>query len=170
MRQWLLSFILAMSLLTIIATCFAQQTNIYVVRHAEKDKSDPSDMDPILTREGLQRAKDLDTLLKKEKIAGIFSTDLKRTRETAKPLSLRTGLRIITYNPKESAALVKMVKKEFTGKTVLIVGHSNTILPLLVAFGGVAPISEIKDDDYRYLFKLVINDDKVVTEALTYGR
>lgn len=170
MRQRLLSFLLLLALFSVTAIGYAQQTTIYIVRHAEKDRSDPSDTDPLLSREGLQRASDLDTLFKKEAVAGIFSTDLRRTRETAKPLSLRTGLRIITYNPKEQAELVKQVKKEYNGKTVLIVGHSNTVLPLLVAFGGIAPVSEIKDTDYRYLFKLVIDGDKVVTESLTYGR
>lgn len=170
MRQWYFSLFLFAALWSVSVVGYAQKTVLYVVRHAEKDKSDPADSDPVLTKEGLQRAKDLDTLLSKETITAIFSTDLKRTRETAKPLSLRTGNTIITYNPKENQDLVAKVKKEFSGKTVLIVGHSNTILPLLVAFGGKAPISEIKDEDYRYLFKLVIDGDTVQTEALTYGR
>lgn len=74
------------------------------------------------------------------------------------------------YNAAEQTTLVNKVKKDFAGKTVLIVGHSNTVLSLVDAFGGKTSITEIKDSEYRNLFKLVIKGTEVTITELNYGR
>ena len=50
----------------------AQKTTIWVVRHAEKDTSDPKDKDPDLSPEGKERAEALAKYLKGEKLDSIF--------------------------------------------------------------------------------------------------
>jgi 2,3-bisphosphoglycerate-dependent phosphoglycerate mutase len=147
----------------------AQQTTVYIVRHAEKNLSDSNAKDPALTSEGLQRSYDLDKLLAQQGISAVFSTNYIRTRKTGEPLAKRIGKDVVLYDPTQSAELVAKVKKEFQGKSVLIVGHSNTVLQLVEAFGGKATITEIKDHEYRNLFKLEMMGTSVTTTEMSFG-
>ena len=61
----------------------AQQTTIWLVRHAEKDTAAATKSDPPLSSVGVQRVKDLRSYLLAEKIDNVFSTETKRTRATA---------------------------------------------------------------------------------------
>lgn len=151
------------------SVALAQATTVYIVRHAEKDMSDPKAKDPKLTGAGLRRASDLSTTLEKEDMAAIFSTHYTRNLQTAEPIAKRTGKKITVYDPTNMTDLVTTVKNQYNGKTVLIVGHSNTVLPMVRAFGGNTIVGEIKDTEYRYLFKLVISSIKTTTTELFYG-
>lgn len=149
-------------------TALAQSTTVYIVRHAEKDMADGNVKDPRLTPEGLKRSFDLSAKLEKDEISAIFSTNYIRTIQTAEPLSKRIKKKIQIYDPTIVSDIVRTVNNNYKGKTVLIVGHSNTILPMIRAFGGSTTVTEIKDYDYSYLFKLVI-DDTVNTSYVYYG-
>lgn len=169
-RQFAITVLLLLLSSSFISDLSAQQTTIYIVRHAEKNLADPNTKNPALSLDGLQRSYDLEKLLAGEGIAAIFSTDYIRTRKTGEPLAKRIGKDLFLYNAAEQKTLVNKVKKDFAGKTVLIVGHSNTVLSLVDAFGGKTSITEIKDSEYRNLFKLVIKGTEVTTTELTYGR
>ncbi|MXV14237.1 SixA phosphatase family protein [Hufsiella ginkgonis] len=146
------------------------QTTVWVVRHAEKDVSDPKNADPPLSDAGTQRAKDLDTYLADQRVAAIYSTKYKRTQATGAPLAARAGLTIISYDPKDPGALAKEVVAAFRGKSVLVVGHSNTVLELVEAFGGKRPVKALSDEDYDYLFKVTVADNgEVKTASVQYG-
>jgi broad specificity phosphatase PhoE len=162
-------FLLLVIFICTISAALAQATTVYIVRHAEKDLSDPNTKDPRLTGVGLQRAQTLSTTLEKEEMAAIFSTNYIRNLQTAEPISKRTRKKILIYDPTNMTDLVTTVKNQYSGKTVLIVGHSNTVLPMIRAFGGNTIVGEIKDTDYRYLFKLVISGEKTTTTELYYG-
>ncbi|HQS07084.1 MAG TPA: phosphoglycerate mutase family protein, partial [Daejeonella sp.] len=58
-------------------------TTIYIVRHAEKDVSDPKNQDPELSSEGMERAEALADKLKEIKLDAAFATKYKRTSQTA---------------------------------------------------------------------------------------
>ena len=136
--------------LCMIAT--AQKTTVWIVRHAEKDTAYVNRQDPDLTATGQQRALDLATYLQKENIIKVFSTDTKRTKQTAK--HVKAPLEI--YNPKNLTGLLEVFNQQVKGKSVLIVGHSNTVLETIEAFGGKRPVTLLTDDDYDYIFKLEI--------------
>ena len=134
-------------------------TTIYLVRHAEKDPT-PGLADPPLTAAGEARAQLLAQRLARRKPAALFTTDTRRTRATLAPLAQATGLTPEVYNAKEPAALAARLSHDFGGKTVVVVGHSNTLLPLLAAL-GVAPLpSEIRDEEYNYLFRVDLRPGK----------
>jgi 2,3-bisphosphoglycerate-dependent phosphoglycerate mutase len=166
MRKLLLLLVI---IICSISAAIAQATTVYIVRHAEKDLSDSNVKDPKLTIEGLKRANDLNTTLEKEKIAAVYSTDYIRTIQTADPVAKRIKKKITIYDPTNITDLVTTVKNQYNGKTVLIVGHSNTVLPMVRAFGGNTKVGEIKDTEYRYLFKVVINGEETTTSELYYG-
>ena len=145
--------LLAFWLLPLLAAARPPSTTIYLVRHAEKDLT-PGLADPPLTPAGEARAAMLSQQLARRHPAALFTTDTRRTRATLAPLAQATGLVPEAYDAKNQAALAAHIRQDFKGKTVVVVGHSNTLLPLLAAL-GVAPLpSEIRDEEYNYLFKV----------------
>ena len=54
---------------------------IYLVRHAEKAKG----KDPVLTAQGKQRAENLAQMLQDAGVTRVYSTDYRRTQQTAAP-------------------------------------------------------------------------------------
>lgn len=138
-------------------TPVTQETIIYIVRHAEKNTSDVNNKDPDLSPEGKDRAEALNNFLAKEKVSAIYSTKYKRTSQTAAPLAQRNNIPIKTYDADNPAGIAQLVKRDFQNRKVLIVGHSNTILELVKAFGQTPPVKKLNDDDYDLLFTITIN-------------
>jgi 2,3-bisphosphoglycerate-dependent phosphoglycerate mutase len=145
----------------------AQKTTIWIVRHAEKATT-PAD-DPELSEAGLKRAEDLAKLLKNEKIAGIYVTNYNRTRLTAKPTADKFTLVAENYDPSDLKTFASKVFQYYKGHNVLIVGHSNTVIPTLVALGGERPFSTLADDDYDVVFKLTLKNGTTELEIKYYG-
>jgi broad specificity phosphatase PhoE len=74
------------------------------------------------------------------------------------------------YSAKESAALADRLRQQYAGKTVVVVGHSNTLLPLLAALGAAPLPSEIRDEEYNYLFKADLRTGKATKLIMSrYG-
>ena len=118
-------------LIVILACCFIGNTTasdtdnsytLYLVRHAEK-QSDGS-RDPALTEAGRNRSEQLANWCQDKGITEIWSSDYKRTRDTANPLVTRLSLELSIYDPRNLADLVKELSHQ--QRTALIVGHSNT--------------------------------------------
>ena len=135
----------------------AQKTTVWIVRHAEKDTAFVNRQDPDLTATGQQRALDLATYLQNEEVVKVFSTDTKRTRQTAKHFKAPIDI----YNPKNLTGLLDLITQNANGKSVLIVGHSNTVLETIEALGGKRPVMQLTDDDYDYIFKVEIEAGKL---------
>ena len=135
----------------------AQKTTIWLVRHAEKETTNPADRDPDLTAIGKLRATALAQMLKREKIRHIYSTIYKRTQNTAMPLAGTLKLTPEIYDTKDLTAVVERVLAENKGEYALIVGHSNTLIPMIKALNCEAPFEELSDNDYDMLFKVVVD-------------
>lgn len=145
-------------------------TTVYLVRHAEKDTAAAGRADPALSGVGEVRAQVLRKLLARRRPTALFTTDTRRTRATLAPLAAATKLEPLVYNPKETTALAQRIRREFMGKTVVVVGHSNTLLPLIESLGGTSPVEEIGDDEYDYLFTVRIVEGVLPTVGVQgYG-
>jgi len=131
---------------SLIAQNSSDQT-LYLVRHAEK--ADDGTKDPDLTTTGVKRANKLATMLKGVNIDGIYSTDFKRTRHTAKPLADLLGLEIMLYDPKAPNTIDEIKSK--SGK-YLIVGHSNSTPSLVNAFLDEKKYEQLDESVYTKLF------------------
>jgi broad specificity phosphatase PhoE len=150
----------------VINNCIAQSTTIWIVRHAEKDTSASQKRDPELTEIGKQRALDLASYLKGQEPDMIFSTNTKRTRQTAANFAAKVN----TYDPTLLKEFGERIRDFQIGKKILIVGHSNTVLETIESLGGARPIAVLTDDDYDYIFKLSLsNDGNIATKMLQYG-
>lgn len=86
--------------------------------------------------------------------AALFTTDTLRTRATLALLAAATGLAPYLYDARQPGALADTLRRAYAGRAVVVVGHSNTLLPLLAALGAPAPMAAIGDDEYRYLFEV----------------
>ena len=145
-------------------------TTIYLVRHAEKVTTDPANKNPLLTEQGQKRAEDLAKKLKKQKISDIYSTDFQRTKLTAQPLAAKKQLTVKIYDPKQLKSFATMILQEHKGGKVLIIGHSNTVLETIEAFGVARPIKEILDNEYGYFFTVEVAENGIATvEIEHYG-
>ncbi|RNI25663.1 histidine phosphatase family protein [Rufibacter latericius] len=149
----------------------ARQTVVYLVRHAEKAANNGTMTDdPDLSEAGRARAEVLRTQLASVPVAGFFATQYKRTQQTLQPLATAKKATVQSYDAKDPAGLVQKIKQDFAGKTVVVAGHSNTVLPLIEALGGIKPFAEITDSQYDFLFKVTLNEGKEPTvEVQKYG-
>ncbi|MGV3503899.1 MAG: histidine phosphatase family protein [Adhaeribacter sp.] len=143
-------------------------TTIFLLRHAEKDTSKPGEEDPDLTPAGRQRAQALQQYLAHTPVDAFFSTHYKRNRQTLAYLAQGRPLQI--YEGHDYQKLRSRVLGEYKGKTVVIVGHSNTLLPIIEAFGGKKPLNQVSENQHDLLFKLRISSrGKTSVKTLRYG-
>ena len=126
-------------------------TTVYIVRHAEKDTT-ANPADPTLSGPGHLRALALRQLLLRRQPAALFTTNTVRARATLAPLATALKLEPQEYDPRRGRDLADRIRKEYPGKSVVIVGHSNTVLSLIDDFGLVPPVDEIGENEYEYLF------------------
>jgi broad specificity phosphatase PhoE len=144
----------------------AQQasTVVIVVRHADKDTIPKAD--PPLTAAGVARAKALAAAVADAGVEAIITTELLRSRETARPLAEARRLTTTTVphgsDIAEHAQAVAAAVRKLHGKTVLVVGHGETVGPIIQALGGPA-IPEVCAYEYSNLYTLVLDEnDKAV--------
>ena len=102
----------------------SEVTTFILVRHAEKGNDGTED--PDLTGEGEARARRLAFTLRDTPLQAIYSTNFRRTKNTAKPGAEVKNLDVQLYEAYKPELILKMVQ-DHRGGTVLLVGHSNNI-------------------------------------------
>jgi broad specificity phosphatase PhoE len=135
----------------------AAQGTVFVVRHAERADAAAGGAtmmaaDPELSTEGAARAESLARLLTDAAITAIYTTEFKRTRQTAAPLARALKLEPVTIPSKDLPSLIERLK---TAKgNVLVVGHSNTVPEILKALGVREPVT-VAEHEFDRLFIVV---------------
>lgn len=143
-------------------------TTVYLVRHAEKETSNPNDQDPDLNAIGLKRAQDLKVYFKDTPLDAFFSTKYKRNQKTIAPLAQNRP--VLVYEAHDFTALRNQILANYKGKSVLVVAHSNTLLPLIEAFGAQKPLAEIGENDYDNIFRIrIAGNGKATLQAKKFG-
>jgi broad specificity phosphatase PhoE len=149
-----------------VSVTLAQNKTIILVRHAEK--ADATSVDPDLSPEGKQRAERLMKLVKKYRPGAIYSTDFKRTRETAAPMAARRKLQVLTYDAKKHQDLIDAIMKSET-KRFMVVGHSNTIPGLANLLGKKDLFKNLDESEFGAIWIFRIKDGQIrKTEVLPY--
>jgi len=157
-------FILVLVLVTVFPS-FCQDCNpseittYYFIRHAEKDRSDVSNNDPHLLEKGKQRAEHWSAVFTNIKFDDVYSTDYNRTKETAMPTATRNNLDLTMYHPRNinTAEFLQDTK----GKTVLIVGHSNTTPTFVNTILGIKKYEHMDDRNNANLYIVTISDNTI---------
>ncbi len=124
-------------------------TRYYITRHAEKLINESKD--PELSEIGKTRALKLDSLLSKESISEIYSTQTIRTISTVKLIADKRNVEIKIYDPKNQSAFIETLKRN--KQNSLIVGHSNTIRYVINGLAEKeALVKDLDDLEYNKLF------------------
>lgn len=118
-----MGLVLLLSSFTVLAQ--EENTTVYLIRHAEKVKTDPTNRNPHLNNDGKMRSVVWAEFFKDIPLDAIFSTEYHRTQETVTPLAKSKQLTIQTYAPNNKT--VDSIVSANIGKQLLFVGHSNTI-------------------------------------------
>ena len=141
-------------------------TSVYLIRHAEKIRTDKNERDPLLNKSGLLRAKKWSEIFEKIEINKILSTDTKRTISTVIPTSEEKKIKIELYRPEEITYESFLEKNK--GRKVLIVGHSNTIPETTNILIKNKFYDHIEDNNNSNLYFVNICDGIISHELLFY--
>jgi phosphohistidine phosphatase SixA len=153
-------------------------TTVFLVRHAEKE--DEPKQDPPLKKEGVTRSQDLARILGTANIKAIYTSQFVRTKQTAEPLTAKTGVSVTALTLKPNPANLRLIADESTaevvnkilqrpGDSALVIGHSNWLPDVIKALGGdvVPTIDEQKFDDLFIV--TVYGKGKAKVVQLKYG-
>jgi phosphohistidine phosphatase SixA len=140
----------AVAVLLTAALDAAAQQAVIVVRHAEK--ADQTS-DTALSSQGEARAKALADLLRGARVTHVITSEYLRSRQTAAPLATALGLTAEQVPARDLPALVARLRALDPASIVLVVGHSNTIPPMLTALGWPDTLA-LREGDYDDVFVL----------------
>ena len=134
----------------------ASPTTVILVRHAERG-TEPAN-DPLITPEGQERAKRLVAVVKDAGVDAILTTQFQRTKLTAQPSAEALGITpevVAASGQDHPQAVARHIREKLAGRTVLVVGHSNTINAIAVALGAAHP-GMIEDSVYDNLYVVTV--------------
>ena len=110
--------------------------------------------DPELSETGKARAQKLAAMLGDAGIVAIYTTEYKRTKDTATPLAAKIGVQAEVVLARDATALNAKIKSHQAG-AVLVVGHSNTVPAIVKALGGSAVT--MADNEYDSMYFVTAN-------------
>jgi phosphohistidine phosphatase SixA len=145
-------FVLCCFLVGLAFSSSFSQSTVFIVRHAEK--ADDS-KDAELSETGRARAEALANMLRDSKISVIYTTEFKRTQQTAAPLAKVLALTVTTWPSENQAALVAKLRTSTANS--LVVGHGNTIPDIIKALGISEPVN-IPESEYDNLFVIIFGE------------
>jgi broad specificity phosphatase PhoE len=143
----------------------APAATIILVRHAERNAGMAPDV--LLTPRGEERARELARVLKDANICAIFTTEVRRTQQTAEPTATEFHLQPIVIPATDIDALVFRLQALPEDQTVLVVGH-NTVPLVVERLGGTVP--PMSDTEYDRMVVVVTGRErKPLILTLRYG-
>ncbi len=140
----------------------ADVTTFWLVRHAEQVSGKG---DVALSTEGHQRAWELRETLRTVPITTVYTTELRRARETAEPIAQAGQLKPALY-PGSLPATAELLKRH-KGEDVLVVGHSNTVPEMVKALSGQT-VDPIAHTEYDRLYQVQFIEHKGSTSVSVF--
>jgi len=122
-------------------------STVVLVRHAEPQTSGA---DPGLTTAGRKRAELLGFMFQHAGVTALFTSEFRRTKETAQPLAVRVSLVPEVLPGLNTAAHRDHVLAVPSG-VALVVGHTNTV-PQLIAALGAGNNAQIAVNEFDRMF------------------
>ena len=163
--------IIILMILTLLTACQQCQeclegypiTTVLVLRHADK-------IGEVLSYEGCLRANELVHVARKAGVEAIFETTEIRAKQTVKPLALALALEPIEYPYSSNGTqnVVNQVKENYKGKTVLIVGHSDTVPYIIDLLVGEDTQYQV-NGEYDNLYIVTLSGNSAKVTNLQYG-
>ena len=160
MKNQMKNYFLFLFLLVQLSFAQYKTTTIYFIRHAEKVDSSKN---PDLSTFGLERAAHWGEIFSHTTFDAIYSTDFSRTKQTAMPTAANKKIDITIYDPKNID--FQKFKTDNLGKTVLVVGHSNSIPDFVNKLINQDVYPTMEDKTFGNLYIVTLNVD-IVTHLL----
>ncbi|KGL63593.1 SixA phosphatase family protein [Polaribacter sp. Hel1_85] len=160
MKKYLFLFVFAFCVLS--ACTSDETTTYYLIRHAEKDRTDKTNRNPNLNEKGLERARKWAAYFKNIDLDAVYSTNYNRTQQTAKPTAESKKLEINSYDPRNMYDSI--FKNNTKGKTVLVVGHSNTTPAFVNKILNKKDYPDMDDHDNASLYIVTISGEKTTSK------
>lgn len=142
-------------------------STFFLIRHAEKDRTNPEDPDPELNQKGLGRAMHWAEVLGDIPLDAIYSTEFNRTEMTAAPASVKQDLTVRYYDP--GTLDIEAFKADNAGMNVLVVGHSDTTPDLVNRLIGEQRFGPMEDDDNGSLFIVTLTGARSSVHRLHFN-
>ena len=156
-------FLLIIFVFTLFIACTSDKTTTYyLIRHAEKDRTNTTNKNPNLNSDGVIRAEKWAKHFENIVLDAVYSTDYNRTQQTAAPTAKSKDLIVQSYN--SSKMYDSIFKKNTKGKTILVVGHSNTTPVFANAILGQKKYKNMADNDNASLYIVTVVNDKKSSE------
>lgn len=157
MRRFLVLLAALLSGGSLVAQETPAATTVILVRHAEKALEPQGD--PHLSEAGAARAQALVQELAERGVGAIIVSEYARTRLTAEPLAERLGIEPEVASVRAGLRqhvldIAAAVRSRYAGRTVLVVGHSNTLPAIIAALG--AEVEPICDGTYSNLYVVTL--------------
>ncbi|QWX85066.1 histidine phosphatase family protein [Cellulophaga sp. HaHaR_3_176] len=133
-------------------------STFYFIRHAEKDRSNPENLDPELNQEGLGRSIRWERVFSEIDLDEVYCTDYERTMMTGAPTAINQDIMVKYYEPE--SLNYEDFKFLNQGKNVLVIGHSNTTPDFVNKMIGEDKYEQMDDYDNSSLFIVRFIDDK----------
>ena len=145
----------AIASMAIVQSLEAKAGLVILVRHAEKAAESG---DPALTGPGSERAEALARALAEAPLDAIITSQFRRTVLTAAPAAKQKGVspQVVEAGGDVAAhatAVAAAIDRLPDGTTVLVVGHSNTLGPIVAALGGPR-VADLCDGEYATMLLL----------------
>ncbi len=140
---------------------------VFVLRHADRTPSPDDD----LTSAGRERAALLARMLADSGVSFAYHSGAERARLTLEPLKQMLGaaLTVEGIGPGNVLATVAAVRSRPAGAVVVVVGHSDTVGPIVEGLGGGA-VGPMASHEFNKLFVLFIDaTDQATLLRLRYG-
>ena len=131
--------------------CLSAQVTVVFLRHAERTSKFSN---AELTKAGRNRAQRLVAVLDGYQPAALFASDMVRTQRTLEPLARQLGLPLQIYERGRERVLGRVLQERFQGQTVVVCGHSDTLMNLVAALGYREPFPEIADFDRYWVLRV----------------
>ena len=138
-------------------------TTFYLIRHAEKDRSDPNEKNPSLTSEGEARANHWAKYFDTIPLNSIYTTSYKRTIQTIDPVSRKKKIEPKIYSP-DKINIQDFIKTNY-GKNLLISGHSNTTPSMVNRLINEKKYEDMLETDNKSLFVVKLIDSTASVEV-----
>jgi broad specificity phosphatase PhoE len=162
MKKYFFLFVFAFSLLS--ACNQDKTTTYYLIRHAEKDRTDKTNRNPNLNFEGETRAQKWATYFEDIDLDAVYSTNYNRTIQTATPTAKTKELEIKKYDPRKMYDSIFQAATK--GKTVLVVGHSNTTPVFTNKILGEDKYKNMDDHDNASLYIVTLKEGKMTSNVI----
>lgn len=134
----------------------SETTTIYLIRHAEKADASKN---PELSEQGVERALRWANYFEKIPLEIFYTTLTIRTQQTIASVASTKNKEIQFYQP--AVFSLKEIAANHLGKTILVVGHSNTIPKHINEFLGEEIYDQIDENEFGNLYKITIKGKEI---------